>query len=85
MKPLYLLDIKTSDKVWPEYYIQLAAYKSLVKLNLDLDVTPGIILITKSGKLSLHYPDFGLTTRSTLVWDNLIKVYHDLTAMKKMS
>lgn len=81
---IYLLDIKTSDKVWPEYYIQLAAYLDLVKLNLNLQASPGIILITKSGKLSVHYPDYSIMKKASLVWGDLIKVYHNLTFMKKL-
>ena len=77
-------DIKTSDKIWPENYIQLAAYKRLAHLHLNVfeDFGTRVILITKQEKFSAPDIDGSIIRQAYAVWQNLLHVYKDFNQLK---
>src|SRR6266446_3742982 len=80
-----LLDLKTSKEIWPEYYIQVAAYKKLTqgKVMLPSEPKARIVLITKDEYFDAPDIPEGVITKAGDVWEDLIKVYYNLIDLKK--
>lgn len=81
---LCLLDWKTSNSVYPDYLIQLAAYKQLVEENDIATIDGGFHLLRfakEEGDFAHHFfPDL------SLAWAAFVKMrglYDDMAALKK--
>jgi hypothetical protein len=79
-----LWDYKTSKDIWPEYYIQVAAYADLLLQNQGLLAEPRIILCSKEGKFKADAIPAAVTQRALLVWQNLVDVYCDKRELEGM-
>ena len=54
---LFIIDIKTSKQIWPEYLLQLSAYKfGFLEANSLLDVNIGVLRIDKKEELAEWHP-----------------------------
>jgi hypothetical protein len=81
---LCLLDWKTSNSVYPEMLIQLAAYKHLYEVNRDRELTGGFHLLRFSKELAHHfYPDLSNAWRMFVLLREAYEIDKELKARTK--